>query len=254
MAEAEWDEDEKPKPKPASSEPINWDSPISKGALVCLIFGHGNIDPTEWTDVRETRLRSSTTLAASLGRPSFLRTEAVDCMTRVVDGSIGNSKRDLATNMVACLKDIQGEGAELKKFKDSSPVFSTVSNKFRNRAWDFHVGTREGIYLYRKGKGTITRVIQIKFDEIGAEVEPGVFRVFKNDLYDFIYRKCIANDWEPEVLTVDATCNGKDCYGMNTTEVRAFLSEIEGLGGKESVIGGTKRKRKKRKSLKKKFK
>jgi hypothetical protein len=257
--ENEFDYTITPKSKPKPSVPVNWSTKITDGSVVCLIFGHGNLDPIEWDKIMETQLNASTVLAASLGYPGYLPDAAIANMPAVINASINESKGTLASTMVQCLKDsVEHQDAEVAKFKLSTPVRSKVSNKFRNRSWDFHVDTTEGIYLYRKSK---TGLKEIKLDlrsinhtkSVGVDGKK-IITVFKEDLYKYIYDVCILRGWPPEVLTVDASCNGKTCKGMSSTEVRAYMSKIEGLGPKEDVvIGGTKRKHR-RKSLKKKFK
>jgi hypothetical protein len=248
---------------------VNWDATLQPGMLICLVVGHGNMAPSEWRDERQTTLDMATGLSASLGNPGFVSSREIRDMTRIVGLNIERRSTMKVTieSMISCLKQniTMHSTHEQKKFRRSTPEFSGISNVFRNRSWDFEIGTGDKFYFYQCMHDGNVRAFRIDPDRFPHTRHGNMIRVFKSELISRIERKYAQyNAAAPppptpitKFLLLDAACNGREGEGMNSTELRAFMSEVGQLtlnGTRGPVIlGGTKR-RNKRKSLKKKFK
>ena len=263
---------------------VDWSSAIQPGMCICLVNGHGNMSKEEWTTEIETELDVATVLSASLGNPGFVHRTALRKMKAVVGENIGTTIGNMANQMITCLKSNLGtiteEHTEQHEFIRSTPVTSNVSNVCRNRSWDFSnaLFSSDAFYIYQvMPDGSINDFIldatQLEHTRLG----PNKVRVFKKTLFDYIEKKyqtdsaSMASGHGPitKFLLVDGACNGvdDDC-GMTTTDVREYsniihedthrffdmINEVKPDGTRGPVkLGGTKRKRR-RKSLKKKFK
>jgi len=243
---------------------VNWKSKLQPGMLICLVNGHGNMLPSEWKDERETTLDMATALSASLGNPGFVSDSAIIDMVRPVTVSIEQNKtmEETADLMISSLKTYVGRSPREKKFQRSSPEKSGVSNIFRNRSWDFEIGSTDKFYFYQFMLDRTVRVFTMEPTAFTHTVHGNRIRVFKSDFIDVIegkYKRYSENAGRPitKFLLLDGACNGKDCEGMSSSELRAFVSTVGelDLNGKSrpKKLGGTKRKHT-RKSLKKKFK
>lgn len=248
---------------------VNWDAKLQPGMLICLVVGHGNMAPSEWRVERQTTLDMATGLSASLGNPGFVSTREIRDMTRIVELNIQrrSTMMDTIKSMISCLKQNIGihSTPEQKRFSRSTPEFSGISNVFRDRSWDFEIGTEDKFYFYKVRPNGTVKTFRIDPDRFPHTRHGNMIRVFKSELITAVERKYAQyNAAVPpppipitKFLLLDAACNGREGEGMNSTELRAFMSQVGELtlnGTRGPVIlGGTKR-RNKRKSLKKKFK
>jgi len=237
--ETEWTEDEKHRNTldEIPDLPSDWEIPMEHNGIICVIRAHGNVTVKEWGDIFTTELRVSTVLPAAIGKPGFLPVEKMKRIPRVIHENISKSKHGLASSIIDHIKDFKAKNADEARFLSDPPEYSEVSNKFRNRSWEF-TNKDEGIYLYQyRGEKTVMLTIDLRTIP-GCIISGGKIIVFKKGLFEHILSLMNKYKFPRQLLLVDASCNTREHEGVGTTEMRRYLSQFRGLDGQKKKFGG----------------